>query len=41
MMTIGFLDLENMGVDINFTKLDPSVTKLNENCDLPVMAAIN
>ena len=41
MMTIEFLDLENMGVDINFTEFELLVTELHENYDFLVMAVLN
>ena len=41
MMNIEFLDLENMGVDINFIEFELLVTELPENYDFQVMAALN
>ena len=41
MMVIGFPDLENKGLDINFTELELSVTEVCGNRDFSVLAALN
>jgi len=39
-MIIGFLNHENMGVDTNFTDLQPQIPSLYQYFYFPVMAAI-
>ena len=41
MVIIGFLYLENMVVDINFTELQLLVTEVCGDCDILVMATLN
>jgi len=39
-MIIGLLNHENMGVDTNFTDLEPQIPRIYQYFNFPVMAAI-